>query len=474
MSHRIKPDTDNGPYLFISYSRKDNENVQNILGSLRTQNFRFWYDEGIKPGLEWAEELGMRIKACEQFLLLMSPNAATSKYVKKEVEMALTYDRKFSIVYLQPTTLPPGLELLLKGIHHIKFYDTERADFEEKLRSSIPVSVTKYKTPDFFMSSDVDSIDFTERYKVIRQLGAGGVSEVYLAEDTHTGAVVSIKSAKNAHSKHFANTFAHERDILNQLSECPFVPKVLDFVHTCDALFLVENYIKGKSLEDIETFSEKEIVEIGLKTLKIIEFIHSLHILHMDIKPRNLIIDRFGYVFLIDHNLSQVVDADGFVRPVGFTRGFASPQQRAVSGISYPSDIYSIGMTLKAVLLKQYLSVSEISELRCPIRVYRGDISPELEYVIEKMVQPNPSNRYQTAQEAYNNLKDYKAHSFMNKAALYLQSETNIRRFKTELAKKHQSDRDFVKDMLSMDTLPPNWKLPSLKTDRTTVELSER
>ena len=83
-SKKIKPDEVEGkPYIFISYSRKDDESVQEILQILRKNHIRFWYDMGLKSGEEWAEELGERIDKCEQFMVLMSPNSVESKYVRK-------------------------------------------------------------------------------------------------------------------------------------------------------------------------------------------------------------------------------------------------------------------------------------------------------------------------------------------------------------------------------------------------------
>lgn len=87
-SKKIKPDEVEGkPYIFVSYSRKDEEEVQEILHILRKNHIRFWYDMGLKSGAEWAEELGEKIDKCEQFMVLLSPNSVESKYVKKEIAL---------------------------------------------------------------------------------------------------------------------------------------------------------------------------------------------------------------------------------------------------------------------------------------------------------------------------------------------------------------------------------------------------
>ena len=96
----IEPDeVSDLPYIFVSYSRRDMQLVQEVLRILRKNRFRFWYDQGMKSGVEWAEELGNKIDGCDQFLVLISPNAIESKFVRKEVRMAVDRDKNMFVVY---------------------------------------------------------------------------------------------------------------------------------------------------------------------------------------------------------------------------------------------------------------------------------------------------------------------------------------------------------------------------------------
>ena len=126
-SKLIQPDEvdENMPFLFVSYSRKDIKEFQMILEILRRNHFRFWYDMGLKSGAEWAEELGQKIEYCSQFMVIITENSIESKYVRKEINMAVDMksDGQILVLYLRNLILPNGLKFLLGNLQAVARYE---------------------------------------------------------------------------------------------------------------------------------------------------------------------------------------------------------------------------------------------------------------------------------------------------------------------------------------------------------------
>jgi len=129
----------NEPYIYVSYEHKDSEDVFAHLKKLRGDGFRIWYDGGIAPGSNWAEEIAMAIINAACVLVFMSPEASASREVKNEVSFALSKKKPMVCVYLNETTLPLGLEMQLgnvTAIHEHRFEDNGK--FYERLLKSLP------------------------------------------------------------------------------------------------------------------------------------------------------------------------------------------------------------------------------------------------------------------------------------------------------------------------------------------------
>ena len=487
---KIESDQDNGAYIFISYSHKDNDIIQRALSLLKKYGYRFWYDEGIQVGKEFAEELAVRIANCEQFLLMMSPYAANSLHVHREVHLANEYDKSILVVYLQPTKLPLALEYSIGNLQAMSAYKYDNifqdyTIFTKKFLNLLKKTVIKSHLND--SDTAIDSLKpsktFNNRYKIIKSLGRGGLSDVYLAQDDHTKTYVVIKQIKQDKTKdiYCRNSFFQEKNILSKLTNtsCPFVPSLIDWYQLDDNFYLIENFIYGISLEKIKNYSETMIVELGLKVSHILSLLHWHRIVHLDIKPSNIFIDNLGTVNLIDFNMSKFLDEQKNAYATGYTRYFAPPEQmqrkmtRKISSIhseseavGYYSDVFSLGMTLKFLLLKNFVSIRKVREESCPIRFYRADISPELEYIIERMICKNPENRY-TVEKIRKVLKNYQTVPLSIKQDLRSQSEKAIAKYKEEKESKKKFAREFINSISGEvsqkgNFMSSDWELPSL------------
>jgi hypothetical protein len=133
----FKPYEGDEPFIFVSYSHRDSALVFPIIQRLHENGLRVWYDRGIDPGSEWPEEIATHLLGCGLFLLFMSPDAAESHNVRREITMAIDRKKPLLTVYLKDTELQPGLQLQLNLIQYVSYNsgsgDESFEDFIERL-----------------------------------------------------------------------------------------------------------------------------------------------------------------------------------------------------------------------------------------------------------------------------------------------------------------------------------------------------
>lgn len=108
-----------GPYSFISYAHADKIKVYQTIRAFREQGVNIWYDEGIPPAGEWVDELAQAIKKSTSFVVFISPRSADSRYVRMEVQYALSEQKEILTIFLEDTKLPPGMSLCLQQFQSI-------------------------------------------------------------------------------------------------------------------------------------------------------------------------------------------------------------------------------------------------------------------------------------------------------------------------------------------------------------------
>jgi TolB-like protein len=121
------------PYIFICYAHDDQAVVYPEITWLHEQGVNVWYDEGISPGEEWSEELGQAIERAERFLYFVSPTSVASRHCRNELNFAQNHDRPILSVYLEPTELPSGVELVISASQAILKPDLSATDYRARL-----------------------------------------------------------------------------------------------------------------------------------------------------------------------------------------------------------------------------------------------------------------------------------------------------------------------------------------------------
>jgi TolB-like protein len=125
------------PYIFVSYAHDDVDLVYPELLRIRERGFNVWYDEGIRPGSTWREEVALALTESKLFLYFVTPSSVNSENCHQELNFALSRERKILTVHLVETKLSMGIELSLSNKQAIIKSDLSEAAYATKLNDAI-------------------------------------------------------------------------------------------------------------------------------------------------------------------------------------------------------------------------------------------------------------------------------------------------------------------------------------------------
>ncbi len=255
------------------------------------------------------------------------------------------------------------------------------------------------------------------RYKIMGVLGGGGQGAVYQARDLNfpdARRLVAIKEMRYTTNDpnlraSTLKAFHREANILATLSH-PAIPKIFDFFDINDRAYLVMEFINGSDLELLLTKAKELPVNKVLDwAIELCDVLHYLHtqpkpVIFRDMKPSNIMIDSLGKARLIDFGIAKIFVGGSHHTMIG-TEGYSAPEQ--YRGDASPlSDIYGLGATLHHVLtrvdprLEPPFSFNERN-----IQDYNDKVPPGLAEVIERALEIEPANRFQSAAEMLEALK---------------------------------------------------------------------
>ncbi len=163
-----------------------------------------------------------------------------------------------------------------------------------------------------------------------------------------------------------------------------YVPEIFRLIETDENFIVVEEYVSGRTLAEIllyENFLHEDLtVQIMRQLCECLQELHAQNIIHRDIKPSNIMLTRDNVIRLIDFSISRIVkeNSDTDTEYLG-TRGYAPPEQYGFGQTDERSDIYSLGVTIKRLLGKNY--------------------SGWLEKILNRCTKIDPTNRYQNVDE---------------------------------------------------------------------------
>ncbi|NJK60099.1 MAG: protein kinase, partial [Oscillatoriales cyanobacterium SM2_1_8] len=259
------------------------------------------------------------------------------------------------------------------------------------------------------------------RYRILKQLGAGGFGKTYLAEDGdmpgHPTCVVKFLKPQTEDPYLLATAqrmFEKEAEVLGKLGSHDRIPRLLAHFQLGGQFFLVQEFIEGESLDRLllpnQRFPAAEVLTWLKDVLTTLDFVHQAKVIHRDIKPANLIRRAAdGGVVVIDFGAVKeittlVTDASGqstFTVAIG-TPGYM-PSEQLGGKPRFCSDIYALGMVAIEALTGTHPAAlgedPETAEIRWHDRLGDNAFPPELQRILDKMVRYDFRQRYQTARE---------------------------------------------------------------------------
>lgn len=247
-------------------------------------------------------------------------------------------------------------------------------------------------------------------YRIINQIGQGGMATVYKAYHANMDRYVAIKVLPTlfAHSPEALARFRQEARTIANL-EHPHILLVYDAGESDGIAYLVMRYLDAGTLKErlkASTLAVAEIDRIFSRVADALGYAHARGVIHRDIKPANIMLDAQGEVFLTDFGVAKLLESDMKFTASGAVTGtpeYMSPEQAQGEKLDARSDIYALGIVLYemvtgrlpfsaetplAVLLKH------ITEPLPPPSVVKPDIAPAIERVILKALSKNRDDRF--------------------------------------------------------------------------------
>lgn len=264
-----------------------------------------------------------------------------------------------------------------------------------------------------------------DRYEMLSVVGIGGMAVVYKAFDHKLKRHVAIKVLRDdvAVDSQSRKRFRTEYQAVGMLSH-PNIRAVYDVVSSGDTEYIVMEYVDGINLKQYlkkkRVLTWKETLHFSTQIAKALSHAHSKGIIHMDIKPQNIMLPRDGTAKVADFGIAQLEDmadeSEDSEEAVGSIH-YISPEQARGEAVDARSDIYSLGVVMYEMLTGKLPfdgeSVAEVAVKHFTVApeaptALNPEIPPELEEITMRALQPNPDARYHTINEMLDDLEDFR------------------------------------------------------------------
>ena len=240
------------------------------------------------------------------------------------------------------------------------------------------------------------------KYEVLREIGRGGMSVVYLAMDTHLNKQWAVKEIRKKGSgkndEIVVNSLLAEANLMKRLDH-PALPRIVDIIDNGVTIYVVMDYIEGESLDKIlleyGAQPEEKVINWAMQIADALSYLHGQKppIIYRDMKPANVMLKPEGNIKIIDFGIAREYKEQNLAdTTVLGTKGYAPPEQ--YSGQTDPrSDIFALGMTMHHLLTGVD---PRNGEPYAPVRQWNPELSEGIEIIIDRCVQPASENRYQS------------------------------------------------------------------------------
>ncbi|MBN1918206.1 MAG: Flp pilus assembly complex ATPase component TadA [Verrucomicrobia bacterium] len=252
------------------------------------------------------------------------------------------------------------------------------------------------------------------KYRVVRELGRGGMALVYLVEDTELGRLVALKVLPPTMVDHATVARFHREGQAQMKLEHANIVAVYECGSANGVHFIAMEYVEGRTLRSLVRRSGRltpdRALDVAAQVCQALEYAHAMGCIHRDIKSANVMVTESGQVKLMDFGLVQVTGQTVLTRTgsVMGTPEYMSPEQIGGELVDHRSDIYSLGVVLYEMLTgelpftadnPQTITMMHRFEQPRPIRDVHRKVPGEVESIVMRALAKRAEDRYASASE---------------------------------------------------------------------------
>jgi len=273
------------------------------------------------------------------------------------------------------------------------------------------------------------------RYEIRSKIGAGGMGEVYLAQDTELDRMVAIKILPEALASdpQRLQRFVQEAKAASALNH-PHILTIHEIGTTANSRFIATEFIDGETLRQHVNAGMKlsDILETAIQICGALSAAHSAGIIHRDIKPENIMVRRDGYIKVLDFGLAKLTEPRGSTTDteaptkamvntgagtVMGTANYMSPEQAKGTHVDARTDLWSLGAVLYEMITGRVPFHGEtptetvsliLQKEAAPLTRFTNEVPAELERIVTKALTKDREERYQTAKDLLIDLRNLK------------------------------------------------------------------
>jgi serine/threonine protein kinase len=258
------------------------------------------------------------------------------------------------------------------------------------------------------------------KYKIIEEIGRGGMGVVYKAKDTRLDRTVALKflSSELTQDEEAKKRFVQEAKAAAALNH-PNISTIYEIDEHQGQTFIAMEYIQGHSLKqrlEKGPFENDEAKDITMQVAEGLKEAHDKCIVHRDIKPANIMLTERGQAKITDFGLAKLTGGADLTKAsmIMGTVAYMSPEQARGEKVDHRTDIWSLGAMLYEMLAgdrpfqkaqEQALIYAILNDNPTPISLVRSDVPTHIEKVIDKALAKKPRERYQDIHELIQELK---------------------------------------------------------------------
>jgi serine/threonine protein kinase/tetratricopeptide (TPR) repeat protein len=263
-----------------------------------------------------------------------------------------------------------------------------------------------------------------DRFEILQLLGQGGMGAVYKGKDMELERLVALKLIRPDLASHpeILRRFKQELILAREVTHRNVI-RIFDLGQAQGIKFITMEYVEGKDLRGLihekEKLSTEEAVPIVLQITAALDAAHTAGVVHRDLKPQNVMVDKDGRVYVMDFGIARSLEAPGMTQTGALmgTPEYMSPEQAKGEKVDARSDLFALGIIFYEMLTgispfkadtAMAMMFKRTQERATPLTQMNVGVPTVISDIVSRCLEIKPAERYQTAREVLNDLEAWK------------------------------------------------------------------